>query len=84
MNEAVGTEQVAVDNDIDELSELRSSQAKLVYLALVGGFGATIGELRATLRLPALSLYPTLELLSERGLIEREGETYLPADEGEQ
>lgn len=66
-----------------ELTELRSSQAKLVYLALVVGSGSTVGELRASLRLPTLALYPTLELLIERDLVEREGEAYLPvgADE---
>lgn len=69
-----------LDSGIDTLPALRSSQAKLVYLALVVGSGATVRELRASLRLPTLSLYPTLELLIERDLVEREGATYLPAD----
>ncbi len=69
------------DHTINTLPALRSSQAKLVYLALVVGSGATVGELRASLRLPALSLYPILELLIERDLVEREGATYLPVNE---
>lgn len=61
--------------------ELSSPRAKLVYLALRTAPGLTVGELRASLEMPTLALYPTLELLIDRGLAERDGETYVPADD---
>lgn len=73
----------AADHEIGRLTELRSTQTKLVYLALAAGSGATLNELRSSLSLPALSLYPTLDLLIERDLVEREGETYVAASETE-
>jgi predicted transcriptional regulator len=77
-NETTMSGQSAGDHDL-ALPALGSTQSKLVYLALVVHSGATIDELRASLRIPALSLYPSLEQLIERDLVEREGETYLPA-----
>lgn len=59
------------------LSTLQSSQSKLVYLALATSSGSTIEELRTSLRLPALSLYPTLDLLIKRDFVERRGEVYV-------
>lgn len=61
------------------LTELRSSQAKLVYLGLEVASGSTVDDLRTSLGIPALTLYPTLELLIDRDLVEREGETYVLA-----
>ena len=59
------------------LSTLQSSQSKLVYLALATSSGSTIEELLTSLRLPALSLYPTLDLLIKRDFVERRGEVYV-------
>jgi predicted transcriptional regulator len=60
---------------------LHSSQAKLVYLTLMTTAGVTISELRASLHMPAIALYPTLETLVDRGLVDREGETYACASD---
>lgn len=70
-------------NETRKLSALQSSQAKLVYLALIVSSGATVNELRVSLQLPALSLYPTLEFLIERNFVEHDGEAYLTTTETE-
>ena len=53
---------------------LSSALGKLVYLAVRQRGEATVVELRDALDVPQLRLYPTLDALAERGLLEREGE----------
>lgn len=51
--------------------ELESSTAKLVYLALHATGEATVAELQRQLGLSKLTLFPILESLRSRDLIER-------------
>lgn len=82
MTEASLSEQSADGAAVgSELATLRSPRAKLVYLGLEVTSGSTVGELRTSLGIPALALYPTLELLIDRGLVERHGRTYAPVED---
>jgi DNA-binding MarR family transcriptional regulator len=56
-----------------------SPQAKLVYLYLSVSPGATVDELHASLDLRRISLLPVLDTLVERGLVDRDGERYVPS-----
>lgn len=51
--------------------QLTSPRAKLVYLCLDVGAAATVEDLQRTLGLRALTLYPILDGLVDRGLVAR-------------
>jgi len=55
---------------------LESAQSKLVYLYLRVAAEADVHELSRALGLTRLSLFPVLETLTSRDLVERRGETY--------
>lgn len=55
-----------------------SAESKLVYLYLHTTDGCHVDELQDRLGLKKISLYPVLESLTERGLVRRDGMTYLP------
>ncbi|WP_458205167.1 helix-turn-helix domain-containing protein [Haladaptatus sp. NG-SE-30] len=55
--------------------ELVSPRAKLVYLYLTTSQGATVDELQSGLDLPKMALYTIIRTLSERGLVEKEGDS---------
>lgn len=57
-------------------TSLDSSDSKLVYLYLATVTEATIADLRSTLDVQQLALFPVLETLESKGLIERTGETF--------
>ncbi|XVH30998.1 TrmB family transcriptional regulator [Haloferacaceae archaeon DSL9] len=59
--------------------ELDSAQSKLVYLYLQSSESATVDELRAALGMKCIALFPTLETLTEHGLVEQHGERYTAA-----
>lgn len=50
---------------------LESPRSKLLYLALAATGGARAGELRSTLGMSSLTLYPIVRDLREAGLVER-------------
>jgi len=52
--------------------DLSAPETKLVYLYLQTSDAPTVDELYRHLDLPKLSLFPVLDTLSERGLIDRE------------
>lgn len=58
-------------------TELRSPRAKLVYLFLSMNETATITELQDGLNMKKISLYSILKTLEKRGLISKDGETYV-------
>ncbi|WP_251344236.1 TrmB family transcriptional regulator [Haloplanus halophilus] len=62
---------------------LDSSPAKLVYLYLRAVTEARLAELRRSLGMRALALYPVLELLIDRGLVERVDDRYVVTAEEE-
>jgi predicted transcriptional regulator len=55
---------------------VESARAKLVYLSLALASEADVEDLRERLDLGLLALYPVLNALVERGLVERDGTTY--------
>jgi predicted transcriptional regulator len=55
---------------------LDSPQAKLVYLTLLISSSMTVDELHASLHMPLLALYPTLETLVAHGIVAQEGAKY--------
>ena len=57
-------------------AELDSSNSKLVYLYLQTVETTTIEDLKSTLKMQQLALFPTLATLESEGLIERDGETF--------
>ena len=57
-------------------SRLDTAQQKLVYLYLATVPGATTRELKRALGLNLLTVYPVLEALCDRGLVEADGSTY--------
>ena len=62
---------------LDQLpAELDSSNSKLVYLYLSTAGKATVGDLQSTLGMKQLALFPILQTLEGKDLIERDGETY--------
>lgn len=56
--------------------QLRSPQSKLVYLYLTLVSEAHVTELKESLQVDLLTLYPVLNALREHGLVERRGMTY--------
>lgn len=75
-----GSHQVGPAADrLPSVGDLESPRTKLIYLYLLVGGEATANELRSTLDVTGLSLYPTLDVLCDRGLVERVGEHYRPA-----
>jgi DNA-binding IclR family transcriptional regulator len=58
--------------------EIDTAQAKLVYLALVETNARTTEELVDLLELSKLTLFDVLSTLSERGLVERDGQRCYP------
>jgi DNA-binding MarR family transcriptional regulator len=66
-------EQFAVPDD------LTAAESKLVYVAVSVSGGATIDDLQSSLNLNKITLFPVLDALSERGLIDRVGSEYVPA-----
>lgn len=56
--------------------ELESSNGKLVYLYLTTVEEATINGLKETLDMQELTLFPTLAILEDKDLVERDGETF--------
>lgn len=57
---------------------LTSAESKLVYLYLQTEGESTVDDLQQHLGLKKISIYPVLQQLDERGLVRRDGQTYLP------
>lgn len=71
------TQQKTAATTIDQMpAELESSNGKLVYLYLTTVEEATISDLKETLTMQELTLFPTLAILEDENLIERDGETF--------
>lgn len=65
---------------IESLPEgVQSPRAKLVYLYLQVAGGSTVSEVQETLDVPKLTLFSVLDALAGRGLVERDGDAYVPA-----
>lgn len=56
---------------------LQSPRTKLVYLYLRTAAGAKTAELKRSLGMQALALYPILETLVDEGLVERVDDEYV-------
>lgn len=63
--------------DTELPTQLNSSGAKLVYLYLKSVEGATIEELQTALDLQQLTLYSLLQTLTNHGLVDQTGSTYV-------
>ena len=74
--ESTATETTTVDQMPPELD---SSNSKLVYLYLKTVEEASITDLRSTLDMKQLALFPVLNTLEGEGLIERDGEIFTVA-----
>lgn len=73
----MSTQELAHERTAVELPrQIESPGSKLVYLYLSTAGKATIDELRTSLDMKHLSLYPVLEVLSREGLVARDGDTY--------
>ncbi|SFK71564.1 hypothetical protein SAMN04487950_0735 [Halogranum rubrum] len=55
---------------------LDSTGSKLVYLYLDSIGGGDISVLRESLDMKTISIYPILQTLSKKGLVERDGDHY--------
>jgi predicted transcriptional regulator len=60
-------------------ADIDSPSSKLVYLYLRTRGECTVDELQSSLGMRKISLYPLLEGLATKGLVDRDGETYRPA-----
>jgi predicted transcriptional regulator len=67
----------ALDHSLVVPDSIDSPEAKLVFVYLQTSTGATVDELHERLDLPRLSLFPVLDTLRTRGLVSRQGETYV-------
>lgn len=63
---------------LDVPDELNASDSKLVYLFVAASDGATVDDLADSLDLKKISLFPVLDILSERGLVDRIDGEYVP------
>lgn len=59
--------------------ELNSPRATLVYLYLAITGGTTLDDMKRTLRVPKVTLLSVLDSLSDTGLVERDGDVFVPA-----
>ena len=59
--------------------DLTAADSKLVYLFVAVSDGATVDDLQTALDIKKISLFPVLDTLSERGLIERVEDEYVAA-----
>ena len=59
--------------------DLTAADSKLVYLFVAVSDGATVDDLQTALDIKKISLFPVLDTLSERGLIERIEDEYVDA-----
>lgn len=59
--------------------DLTAADSKLVYLFVSVSDGATVDDLQSGLDIKKISLFPVLDTLSERGLIERVDDEYVAA-----
>ncbi|QCQ77207.1 hypothetical protein E6P09_17960 (plasmid) [Haloferax mediterranei ATCC 33500] len=72
------SEEAELDWSVEPLPEtLTSSQTKLVYLYLSQQRVGTVEELRDTLGMKTITLYPVLEHLMDLGLVQREDGYYV-------
>jgi DNA-binding MarR family transcriptional regulator len=62
---------------VDLPDDLTAADSKLVYLFVAVSDGATVDDLQAALDIKKISLFPVLDTLSERGLIERVEDEYV-------
>jgi DNA-binding MarR family transcriptional regulator len=60
-------------------NELTAADSKLVYLFVSVSDGATVDDLQTSLDIKKISLFPVLDTLSQRGLIERVDDEYVAA-----
>lgn len=56
---------------------LSAAESKLVYLFVATSDGVTVDDLQSSLDLKKITLFPVLDTLSKRGLIERTGDAYV-------
>ena len=74
------TQTVARTTDrLDLPDDLTAADSKLVYLFVAVSDGATVDDLQTALDIKKISLFPVLDTLSERGLIERVEDEYVAA-----
>jgi len=59
--------------------DLTAADSKLVYLFVAVSDGATVDDLQTALDIKKISLFPVLDTLSKRGLIERVENEYVAA-----
>ena len=64
---------------LDLPDDLTAADSKLVYLFVAVSDGATVNDLQTALDIKKISLFPVLDTLSERGLIERVEDEYVAA-----
>lgn len=60
-------------------ADLESERAKLVYLAVRVHAPVEVGELKETLGMPGLALFPILATLARKGHVEQSANAYIPS-----
>ncbi|WP_251342160.1 TrmB family transcriptional regulator [Haloplanus halophilus] len=65
------------DTSLDVPDGLNSAESKLVYVFLAAAEGATVEELHEALDLRKITLFPVLDTLAEREVIDRDGARYV-------
>lgn len=73
------TQMISRADGFDLPDDLTAADSKLVYLFVAVSDGATVDDLQTALDIKKISLFPVLDTLSERGLIERVEDEYVPA-----
>ncbi|WP_251343873.1 TrmB family transcriptional regulator [Haloplanus halophilus] len=66
-------------DSLDVPDELTAADSKLVYLFVTVSDGVTVDELQSSLDIRKISLFPVLDTLSDRGLIDRIDDEYVAA-----
>jgi predicted transcriptional regulator len=66
-------------DSIELPEDLSATESKLVYLFVATSGRATVDDLHSSLDMKRITLFPVLDTLSDRGLIERADGAYVPS-----
>ncbi|MFD1634521.1 TrmB family transcriptional regulator [Haloplanus ruber] len=64
-------------DSFDVPDDLTATDSKLVYLFVTVSDGVTVDDLQSTLDMRKISLFPVLDTLTDRGLIDRVDDEYV-------
>jgi len=64
-------------DSFDVPDDITATDSKLVYLFVTVSDGVTVDDLQSTLDMRKISLFPVLDTLTDRGLIDRVDDEYV-------